>query len=132
MLSMTKQLVCKLEVLQPQPSTMPFLPKNVWKYFALYVNKSLEQITVVCIFCALSATFVENKCNFLTFLLCINATFLENKCNFLTFLRQQKLALLITTINQGSKVTSEKRPVLFCSAWSFPLYCKILNENIQR
>jgi len=31
------------------------------------------------------------KCNFLH----INATFVENKCNFLTFLLQQKLALLI-------------------------------------
>jgi len=39
---------------------------------------------------------------------------------------------LITTIDQGSKVTSEKLSVLFCSAWSLPLYCKILNETIQR
>jgi len=36
-----------------------------------------------------------HKCNFLR----INATFVENKCNFLTFLLQQKLALVIT--NQG-------------------------------
>jgi len=35
-------------------------------------------------------------------------------------------------INQGSKVTNEKLPVLFCSAWSLPLHCTILNENIQR
>jgi len=42
MLSMTKQLVFKLEVLQPQPRTTPFLPKNVGKYLELYVNKSLE------------------------------------------------------------------------------------------
>ena len=33
---------------------------------------------------------MENKCNFLTFLLHINATFVENKCNFLTFLLQKK------------------------------------------
>jgi len=32
-----------------------------------------------------------HKCNFLR----INATFVENKCNFLTFLLQQKLALVI-------------------------------------
>jgi len=35
-------------------------------------------------------------------------------------------------INQGSEVTSEKLSVLFCSAWSLVLHCKILNENIQR
>jgi len=29
-------------------------------------------------------------------LLRINATFVENKCNFLTFLLQQKLALVMT------------------------------------
>jgi len=33
-----------------------------------------------------------HKCNFLR----INATFVENKCNFLTFLLQQKLALVIS------------------------------------
>ena len=44
----------------------------------------------------INATFVENKCNFLTFLLRINATFVENECNFLTFLLQQKLAVFIT------------------------------------
>jgi len=43
-----------------------------------------------------------------------------------------KTCCLISTINQGSKVTSEKLSVLFCSAWSLPLNCKILNENIQR
>jgi len=43
-----------------------------------------------------------------------------------------KTCCLITTINQGSKVTSEKLSVLFCSALSLPLYCKILNENIHR
>jgi len=43
-----------------------------------------------------------------------------------------KTCCLISTINQGSKVTSKKLSVLFCSAWSLPLYCKILNENIQR
>jgi len=42
-----------------------------------------------------------------------------------------KTCCLITTINQGSKVTSEKLSVLFCSAWSLLLYCKILNENTQ-
>jgi len=43
-----------------------------------------------------------------------------------------KNMFLITTINQGSKVTSEKPYVLFCSAWSLPLYCQILKENIER
>ena len=33
-----------------------------------------------------------HKCNFLR----INATFVENKCNFLTFLLQQKLALVMS------------------------------------
>jgi len=36
------------------------------------------------------------------------------------------------TINQGSKVSSENIAVLLCSAWDLALYCKILNENIQR
>jgi len=44
----------------------------------------------------------------------------------------RKTCFLITTINQGSKVTSEKLSVLFSSAWSLPPYCKILNEHIQR
>jgi len=35
-----------------------------------------------------------HKCNFMR----INATFVENKCNFLTFLLQQKLALLIRLV----------------------------------
>ena len=39
-----------------------------------------------------------------------------------------KTCCLISTINQGSKVT-RKNFVLFCSAWSLPLYCKILNEK---
>jgi len=42
-----------------------------------------------------------------------------------------KTCCLITTINQGSNITSEKLPVLFCSAWSLPLYCKILNEKFR-
>ena len=36
---------------------------------------------------------------------------------------------LITMINQGSKVTTEKLCVLFCSAWGLALHCKILNEH---
>jgi len=43
----------------------------------------------------------------------------------------RKTCCLITRINQGSKVTSKKLAVLFCSAWNLALYCKILNENIQ-
>jgi len=32
-------------------------------------------------------------------------------------------------INQGSKVTSEKLPVLFCSAWSLPPNYKIFRDK---
>jgi len=39
---------------------------------------------------------------------------------------------LITKINQGSKVTSEKLSVMFCSAWNLALHCKILDANVQR
>jgi len=49
-----------------------------------------------------------HKCNFLR----INATFVENKCNFLTFLLQQKLALVIT--NQIALVN-----VFYCRQFSF-------------
>ena len=35
-----------------------------------------------------------------------------------------KTCFLLTMINQGSKVTSEKVSVLFCSAWSLLPYCK--------
>jgi len=35
----------------------------------------------------------------------INATFVENKCNFLTFLLQQKLALLITVAVRAKQAT---------------------------
>jgi len=38
-----------------------------------------------------------HKCNFLH----INATFVENKSNFLTFLLQQKLALVITDVRRA-------------------------------
>jgi len=72
-------------------------PKNVWKYLALYINKLNYRVNYHCLQCLhINATFIENKCNFLTFLLCTNATFVENKCNFLTFLLQQKLALVMT------------------------------------
>jgi len=40
------------------------------------------------------AVTCAHKCNFLH----INATFVENKCNFLTFLLQQKLALVMTLL----------------------------------
>jgi len=33
---------------------------------------------------------------------------------------------------QMFKVTSEKVCALLCSAWNLALYCKILNENMQR
>ena len=32
---------------------------------------------------------------------------------------------------QGSKVTSEKLSVLFCLAWSLPLYWKIMNKILR-
>ena len=39
---------------------------------------------------------------------------------------------LITMINQGSKVTTQKLSVLFCSAWDLALHCEILNEHSQK
>ena len=78
MLSMSKQLVCKLEVLQPQPSTtVPELTRGgsaenlgVWQKFAQTKIGCVKSFAVKC----------AHKCNFLR----INATFVENKCNFFT------------------------------------------------
>jgi len=74
----------------------PFLPKKFLEIFSIVCKQTawvgycrLQSLRI-------NATFVENKCNFLTFLLRINATFVENECNFLTFLLQQKLAVFIT------------------------------------
>ena len=43
-----------------------------------------------------------HKCNFLR----INATFVENKCNFLTFLLQQKLPLVIRQLKSYRFISS--------------------------
>jgi len=86
---MTKQLVCKLDVLQPQPSTTVSetqLEVELPKYWLL-AESALTKIGCVKSF----AVKCAHKCNFLR----INTISVENKCNSLTFLRQQKLALIM-------------------------------------
>jgi len=50
-----------------------------------------------------------HKRNFLR----INATFVENKCNFLTFLLQQKLALVITDEGENKDILRTENQRIF-------------------
>ena len=74
----------------------PFLPKKCLQIFNILCQSTtwVNYCRLQCL--RINATFVENKCNFVTFSLLINATFVENKCNLLTYLLQQKLALTIS------------------------------------
>jgi len=73
-----------------------------------------------------------HKCN----LLRINATFVENKCNFLTFLLQQKLALLITIIRLcGTSPVSGGSPEAVSGRWTSSAicnWCSISPELVTR
>jgi len=46
--------------------------------------------------------------------LCINATFVENKCSFLTFLLQQKLALILPSSGVASQKVSWSAKMFDC------------------
>ena len=53
-----------------------------------------------------------HKCNFLR----KNASFVENKCNFLTFLVQQKLALLIRNTVASDTVAAAEQTIVYLDA----------------
>jgi len=61
----------------------------------------------------------------------INATFVENKCNFLTFLLQQKLSLIITFLFRilQEQLNDEKPPSICGKAKAVPQAEKIKQDG---